>query len=153
MTFISTKMINVSVSVVDVILDLEVQRFASLRMRPHSYDKLYRSSVQYTTVYYSMRRERRVWYWLRLMKISWPGSSAVTFAKLAVTVGAVKASSVVSVVALSTKVPETMQRVRYLKTGWQLLKSSYEGAAKQANTQSSASRCYSHVSQRFVQLY
>lgn len=44
-----------------------------------------------------------------------------------------------------------MQRVRYLKSGWQLLKSSCEGAAKQANTQSSASRCYSHVSQRFVQ--
>lgn len=44
-----------------------------------------------------------------------------------------------------------MQRVRYLKSGWQLLKSSCEGAAKQANTQSSASRRYSHVSQRFVQ--
>lgn len=46
-----------------------------------------------------------------------------------------------------------MQRVRYLKTGWQLLKSSYEGAAKQANTQSSASRCYSHASSSFGLLF
>lgn len=38
-----------------------------------------------------------------------------------------------------------MQRIRSLKTGWQLLKSSYEGTAKQANTSSSTSRNYSHL--------
>ncbi|KAL6107038.1 hdhd5 [Pungitius sinensis] len=37
-----------------------------------------------------------------------------------------------------------MQRIRSLKTGWQLLKSSCEGAAKQVNTSASTSRDHSH---------
>ncbi|XP_068578949.1 haloacid dehalogenase-like hydrolase domain-containing 5 [Cebidichthys violaceus] len=38
-----------------------------------------------------------------------------------------------------------MQRIRSLRTGWQLLKSSCEGAAKQVNTSPSTSRYYSHL--------
>ncbi|XP_026166458.1 haloacid dehalogenase-like hydrolase domain-containing 5 [Mastacembelus armatus] len=38
-----------------------------------------------------------------------------------------------------------MQRIRCLKTGWQLLKSSCEGAAKQTNTLPLASRNYSQL--------
>ncbi|TNN59785.1 Cat eye syndrome critical region protein 5 [Liparis tanakae] len=37
-----------------------------------------------------------------------------------------------------------MQRIKPLKTGWQLLKSSCEGAAKQVNTSPATSRYYSH---------
>uniref|UniRef100_A0A1A8IJ08 Haloacid dehalogenase-like hydrolase domain-containing 5 n=1 Tax=Nothobranchius kuhntae TaxID=321403 RepID=A0A1A8IJ08_NOTKU len=37
-----------------------------------------------------------------------------------------------------------MQRLKYFKSCWQLLKSSLEGAAKQADTSSSFSRSYSH---------
>ncbi|KAK9516925.1 hypothetical protein VZT92_024831 [Zoarces viviparus] len=38
-----------------------------------------------------------------------------------------------------------MQRIRSLRTGWQLLKSSCEGAAKQVNSSPSTSRYYSHL--------
>uniref|UniRef100_A0A1A7YVG1 Haloacid dehalogenase-like hydrolase domain-containing 5 n=1 Tax=Iconisemion striatum TaxID=60296 RepID=A0A1A7YVG1_9TELE len=38
-----------------------------------------------------------------------------------------------------------MQRLKYFKSCWQLLKSSLEGAAKQANSSSSISRSYSHL--------
>uniref|UniRef100_A0AAQ4PCJ0 Haloacid dehalogenase-like hydrolase domain-containing 5 n=1 Tax=Gasterosteus aculeatus aculeatus TaxID=481459 RepID=A0AAQ4PCJ0_GASAC len=41
-----------------------------------------------------------------------------------------------------------MQRIRSLKAGWQLLKSSCGGAAKQVNTSASTSRDYSHVPPR-----
>uniref|UniRef100_UPI003AACEFA7 haloacid dehalogenase-like hydrolase domain-containing 5 n=1 Tax=Centroberyx gerrardi TaxID=166262 RepID=UPI003AACEFA7 len=46
-----------------------------------------------------------------------------------------------------------MQRIRCLKSGWRLLKSSCEGAAQQINTSPSSSRNYSHAHSSFGLLF